>query len=579
MKKGIFGRIFLFYAVALFAAILFVEFYITGVVRENYIENLRNSLAVQGRLISESMPFDTENGLDPLCREFKEKTGARVTVVAPDGKVLGDSDGESALMDNHAERPEIRQALFIGTGWAIRYSDTLGTDFLYTAVKVERGDAAAGYVRLAVPLKEVNKSVNALRLKLDSAVILVLLATGAFHAWQTGRIRRLTRQVADFSGSIVRGDFEKRLYFEGMGEYGEIAGNLNAMSEELKSRMDESETESNRLNVILTSIPDALLIIDEKDTVTLSSIASREFFGVDAINGRPYVEVVRSHELTSIVDDVRSSLRPDEREITLDYPEEKHLVARVSPLFFREEELSGFLAIFHDITRLKKLEEIRKDFVANVSHEIRTPIAAIKGFSETLLEGALEDRENARRFLGTIKSNSERLNSLVEDLMTISRVELGDIRVEKTAVDLEDVMGHVTAMLGEKAASKGLFLKTAIKPGIGEIPADRDRLTQILTNLVDNAIKFTEEGGVTLGADEEGGRTVLFVRDTGIGVPRKYLRRLGERFFRVDPSRSRALGGTGLGLAIVKHFVKAHGWRMKIESTEGEGTTVKITIQ
>jgi two-component system phosphate regulon sensor histidine kinase PhoR len=578
VKKGIFGRIFLLYAVALIAAVLFVEFYITGVVRGNYISNLRDNLAVQAELVAENISFDPAHKLDSVAARFKDITDARVTVVAPGGQVLGDSDSDSSLMENHADRPEIVQAGFSGTGWAIRHSDTLDTDFLYTVVRAIRGGLTVAFVRLAVPLEEVNRAVNLLRLKLDAAVILALLLTAALHTWQTGRIRRLTRQVTDFSGAIVGGDFGKRLLLGGMGEYGEIAENLNTMSEEMRKRIEESEQEKDRLNVILRSIPDALLIIDGGGSIVLSSQASREFFGDVPVSGRHHAEVVRSHEFTSMLGGVGEGRVGDEREITLDHPEERHCIVRVSPLFFKEGEPSGFLAIFHDITRLKKLEDVRKDFVANVSHEIRTPIAAIKGFAETLLEGALEDGENARKFLGTIKSNSERLNSLVEDLLTISRVELGDVKVEKAPVNIADVIAHVVATLNDRAASKKLYLKTEVTPGTGEISADRNRLTQILTNLVDNAIKFTEEGGVTVGAAAEDGRTVLLVRDTGIGVPRRYVQRLGERFFRVDPSRSRAMGGTGLGLAIVKHLVRAHGWEMQIESTEGQGTTVKVII-
>ncbi|MBU4321049.1 MAG: PAS domain-containing sensor histidine kinase, partial [Nitrospinae bacterium] len=248
-------------------------------------------------------------------------------------------------------------------------------------------------------------------------------------------------------------------------------------------------------------------------------------------------------------------------------------------------------------TRLKQLEDVRKDFVANVSHEIKTPITAIKGFAETLLGGAIDDKENASRFLQAIKNHSERLNSLVEDLLTLSRIEFGDIKIEKTAVSLDDVIDTVFTTLRDKAEVKGIYLKKEIPENLGEIKTDRNRLTQILLNLVDNGIKFTETGGVTVrvrslesGVWSEkdlisGLKTPnsklqnfveILVEDTGIGIPQKHLSRLGERFYRVDSSRSRELGGTGLGLAIVKHLVKAHGWEMKIESTQGKGTIVSI---
>jgi len=252
-------------------------------------------------------------------------------------------------------------------------------------------------------------------------------------------------------------------------------------------------------------------------------------------------------------------------------------------LFYHKNELSGLVAVFHDVTQLKKLEQVRKDFVANISHEIRTPITAIQGFAETLLDGALEDRENSRKFLETIRENSKRINNLVDDLMTISRLELGAITVEQSDVDFGDVAGAVLAVLDRKAAAKGISITTSVPSDFGTIRADRDRLVQILTNLVDNAIKFTDKGEVTFGireTDAEGsGRSEIFVTDTGIGIPDRHLPRLGERFYRVDAARSRTMGGTGLGLAIVKHLVRAHGWDIKIESNYGKGTTVRILIE
>jgi two-component system phosphate regulon sensor histidine kinase PhoR len=264
-------------------------------------------------------------------------------------------------------------------------------------------------------------------------------------------------------------------------------------------------------------------------------------------------------------------------EFSIEAPAEKHLTVRVSPLFYKERELSGFVAVFHDITDIRKLEQVRKDFVANVSHELKTPITAIKGFADTLLDGALGDQETATRFIQTIKSNSERINSLVDDLMTISKIELGVIGVKKSVVDIDGVCENIVELFKTAAASKNLYLKSHVGD-TRQIEADRNRLIQILTNLVDNAIKFTETRGVTFGIDREGGKNFIFVKDTGIGVPAKFVSRLGERFFRVDPARSRKMGGTGLGLAIVKHLVKAHGWNLQIESIHGKGTRVKIII-
>ncbi|MEK7197453.1 MAG: ATP-binding protein [Nitrospirota bacterium] len=577
MKSGLFKRIFILYAIVILLAVLFVEIYITSAVRENYIDNLKKNLIVQINLISKNMSFRQTN-LDSLCRQLKKDTNARVTIIANDGKVIGDSDTDSALMDNHLHRTEIEQSLLFDTGMAIRHSDTLKHDFLYIAKNILQNGKAAGFIRMAVPLKDVDSSINLLRMKLSLVVLIVLLATWIFSVWQTDHLRRLLKQITDFSRSLSRGEIDKRLFLKNAGEFDEIAGNLTGMSEKLQNMIAKNEEEKNRLNVILRSIPDALLIIDSRDIILLSSSASRKFFGDTPVREKPFIEVVRNHDFFSLMDSVRKNLLPGITEFRLDYPEERHVVVRVSPLFYKGNELSGFVAIFHDITQLKKLEQMRKDFVANVSHEIKTPITAIKGFADTLLEGALDDKENAVKFLETIKSNSERINSLVDDLMTISKIELGVIRVQKSMIDAEDVFENVLTILKGKADEKNLYLKTTIKPEFRKLSADKERLIQILTNLVDNAIKFTESGGVAIGIGEEDSKPFLFVEDTGIGITVRHLPRLGERFYRVDPARSRKMGGTGLGLAIVKHLVKAHGWNMQIESVPGKGTKVKINL-
>jgi len=288
------------------------------------------------------------------------------------------------------------------------------------------------------------------------------------------------------------------------------------------------------------------------------------------------MEVVRNPEFVSLFEQVKKSRLPGSAELIIDFPEERYLSVQVAPISYEVGEISDVAAVFHDTTYLKRLEQMRKDFVANVSHEIKTPITAISGFAETLLDGALYDREHAEKFLKTIRSHSERLNRLVDDLLTLSRIELGAIKMNRTEVDISEAVDHVLETVTVQAAEKDISLKKSIGAEETVISADRDRLEQILLNLVDNALKFTVKGEIEVGLGQEGGRKYIFVKDTGIGIPRKSLSRIGERFYRVDPSRSRELGGTGLGLAIVKHLVKVHGWEMKIESEEGRGTVVKI---
>lgn len=586
MTNNIFRRYFIIYACIVLIAGLVTEIYIASAVRENHVENLRQHLLDEINLLSGSVSFDKSNN-DNFCVRTKEKIHARVTIVLNDGTVTGDSDHESSTMDNHSNRTEIMQAATLGTGMTIRYSDTLKYDFLYVATKITADGKDVGFIRLAVPLLAVDRSVNMLRAKILLVVMVVLLVTWGVSVWQTNHLRRLLHQITGFSRSLSRGELDKRLFLNKAGEFNEIADNLTSMSVSLQNVITKNEEEKNRLNVILKSVPDALLIIDAKGMITLSSSSAGEFFG-DAgndkredilLSGRSCSEVVRNHEFAELIEEVRRDRAPGMTEMTIDTPSEKYLKVRVSPLYYKGDELAGFVAVFHDITEIKKLEQVRKDFVANVSHELKTPITAIMGFADTLLDGALADRENAARFVQTIKSNSERINELVVDLMTISRIELGVIKIEKSLTDIGGVFENVTELFRAKANEKKLSLGTKLDSGPQQIEADRNRLIQILTNFVDNAIKYTETGSVTLGAaTDTDGRAFLFVEDTGIGVPAKFVDRLGERFFRVDPARSRKMGGTGLGLAIVKHLVKAHGWNMRIESFQGKGTRVKIYI-
>jgi two-component system phosphate regulon sensor histidine kinase PhoR len=576
MKRHIFRRIFLLYAFILLLSVILIELYITSVVRSDYINSLKDSLSIQAGLVSENISFNPPTVLDELCRHIKEKTGARITIIDMSGKVLGDSDNDSSVMDNHANRLEVQQAIMSGTGWAVRHSDTLRQDFLYMAKKIIRDGQPAGFIRLAVPLKDVNESVNALKLRISFVVISIFLLSGIVLVWQTERIRRFVRQVADYAGALAHGFFKKRLHLEGAGEFSGLAHSLNDMASKLEASLEQRNEKANRLDVIIKNIPEALLLIDMRGTIELSNNSARELFGVAQLDGKPFIEIVRNPEFLSLIDHVKQNRTIGSAELVIDFPEERYLSVLVSPISYKVGEIAGVAAIFHDMTRLKRLEQMRRDFVANVSHEIRTPVTAIRGFSETLLDGALYDRGNAEKFLRTIRSHSERLNRLVNDLLILSNVELGAIKMNKTGVNMLDAIDHVMKTVVVQAAEKDILLRKSIGAGGEIINADRDRLEQILLNLADNAVKFTDKGEIEIGTGREDGRGYFFVRDTGIGIPRKYLSRIGERFFRVDPSRSRELGGTGLGLAIVKHLVKAHGWEMKIESEEGRGTVVKI---
>ncbi len=587
MKRVLFKRVLLTYLIIAPLLLISLELYLSSSIKDNYISTLRTSLITQARLISDQIPASFTHNLDDFCKRFKEKTGARVTVIDSSGQVLGDSDESSDTMENHSDRPEIKDAEISDIGSSIRYSKTIQKDLFYLAMAINK-DPDKRFLRLSMPLTDIEKSLNTIRMKIIIASLTVSFVVILFGLIQTRRITKSVEEITDFSKEVASGNFRKRLLLKEKGELGELGKNISDMAQELQTRLKQSEGEKHKIEAILRNMSDGLILTDTKGTILLSNVAIKNLFGVESsIEGKTIMETLRNTELMEIINNVIESKDRMSREIEITHPRELYIMATATPFYSSNlgRELSGVVLTFHDITRLRKLEETRKDFVANVSHEIKTPITAIKGFAETLLEGALDDRENARKFLETIKNHSERLNSLVSDLLTLSKIELGEIRIEEKDVNLNDVVDAVFTTLREKANSKGLYLKKGIAQEIKEIKSDRDRLIQILLNLVDNGIKFTEKGGVTVKVKseklkvetgEEKDFVEISVEDTGIGVPKKHLQRLGERFYRVDRARSRELGGTGLGLAIVKHLVKAHGWEMKIESSEGQGTTVHL---
>ncbi|HWR57875.1 MAG TPA: ATP-binding protein [Thermodesulfovibrionales bacterium] len=597
MKRVLFKRILVSYLIMAPILFLFLELYISDVVKSNHISGLRESLIIQANLIAERISYPAAD-LDDFCRRYKVTTGARVTVVDSSGRVLGDSDEASANMANHANRPEIREAGMSDAGSSVRFSNTLGKDLFYLAVPVKRGEENI-FLRLSLPLSDVEAAVAKTRLRMFLASFTALLIAILVGLFQTRKITRSIEHITAFSREIAAGHLGKRLFLKEKGEIGELARNINDMAHELEARLQQSEEEKHKAEAVIRNLSDGLMLVDSKGKVLLCNNAVNKLFVIETgIEGRTIAETLKSAELMEMTEEVLRKKESVSREVHVVQPRELFLMATVTPFYAHsaKEKPSGVVVTLHDITRLRRLEEMRKDFVANVSHEIKTPITAIKGFAETLLDGAIDDRENAGRFLETIKNHSERLNSLVTDLLTLSRIEMGDIRIEKHNVQIDGLIDTVFTTLGEKAKAKGLYLKKVLPSEPVEIYADRDKLIQMLLNLVDNGIKFTDDGGVTVSlqssrfnvpSEGETGGTItgaqqvtseILVEDTGVGIAKKHLPRLGERFYRVDRARSRELGGTGLGLAIVKHLVMAHGWTMEIESTQGKGTLVSIFV-
>lgn len=543
--------------------------------RASHVEALHRHMLHQASVVSRAIAQMEPQGLVAYNEELKSMKGIRTTLVVKDDASLPlSSPGIEQLL----ARPEVQQARITGKAYSVRTDPALDVEVLYTAVRVDDERSPVSYLLFSEPLHDLSKSTLKLRLIAAAVTLALLLATAGVFYRQSIQIGRGNAQLRDFLERLGRAEIPGKVTLT-EGPIAALEGDLNRTAEKIKEVFKQKQVEHRRLDAILKNIPDALIIVDPKDSVVFTNQAADKLLAASGFLGRQVYELIRIPTFSSLMERAKASQQVESAEFSIDEPKARSLDVKVSPLFIDDANMAGLIVILNDISELKRLESARKDFVANISHEIKTPIASIRGFAETLLEGEPEDKDTLKRFLTIIKSNSERINRIVDDLLTISRLELGAIKVTKREVSLKETCESVITMLEAKSRAKGISLNIKLDDKIKLINADSDRLVQVLTNLIDNAIKFTEAGSVTVGTMWEGERPCLFVSDTGVGIPQTNLPRIGERFYRVDASRSREMGGTGLGLAIVKHIVLVHGWIMDIQSTVGRGTTVRIMLK
>jgi len=532
---------------------------------------------------------DLASAGDHLTRsadDFADRLGrdlsVRVTIISAGGKVLGDTDldgGDLANVENHSGRPEVREAMQRGAGQSIRYSATLAESMLYVALRTDPADPSRGVVRLAVPLTAVRKVQEEMRLPLLTAGLVSILAA-ALLGWvaarrPAGRLAEIARTAAE----IASGATQTRAPVTGRDEVSDLARSVNRMADQLAERLALLSRERNELRSILDGMVEGVILTDDLGTILLANRAFERILGVTGpVTGRRPVEVVRLPALQEAVDLGLRADKPIVREISLPGPVER--VIRVSLAALRHgDQRVGAVAVFHDVTELKKLENLRRDFVANVSHELRTPLTAIRGYVETLRDGGLDDPRQAAEFIAVIHRHTQRLQALIEDLLDLSAVEQGKARLHLGPLLLREAAAHVEAVIRPAAEAKRQTLSFEVPGDLPWLLANSDGLARVLINLLDNAVKFTPEGGeITLSAFQAAGRVVLSVTDSGVGIPSEEIARIFERFYRVDHSRDRQEGGTGLGLAITKHLTQAMGGTIDVESAPGRGTTFRLTF-
>jgi len=576
MKGRLFIKIFATYLAIAVLAIGIVGFLAGSQIRAKLEQQIGSELMAHARIV-DLYPMKE---IQAHVGEIADIARARVTILDGEGKVIAETDPEAAALGSHLERPEIQEARIRGRGSATRYSRTMKEEMIYVALPIQKGPDIIGYIRLARPLSDVRKTIEEFTAILLQS-FLIILVSSVFVAFLFSR--KLTTPIRDmehFTERLRSGETPGTLMIRSSDEIGQLAENINYMVDELQKRIAALQEEKAKVEAAFSSALDGVLILDHQGRIETVNRGMWTMIGerYRDLVGKTPLEAFRNLGLQKALDQYRSGGVPVSQEVELGEEEPVMLDVSITPVRGVDEAEGKTMLVFHDMTRLKKLERMRVDFVANVTHEIKTPLTAILGYVETLQEGAIEDRETAKKFLSAIARHAERLNRLVEDLLTISNTELGELHFSFESVALSGIAQSVLHMIQQKTGEKKIRIASAIPEDLPLIRADRDRLSQILINVLDNAVKFTPEGGtVSLSAaPASGNEVVVKIADTGIGIPRDEIPRLGERFYRVDKTRSRELGGTGLGLSIVKHLMTAHKGRMEIESQLGRGTTVSL---
>jgi two-component system, OmpR family, phosphate regulon sensor histidine kinase PhoR len=597
VRARIFWKIGLTYLALLLGALLAVDFYSAEVLRREYIRTTNEELASILNLGRARPPANDSSQLRSWA-EWMSQSGARITVIDGSGKVLADSTQDPESMEDRSDRPEVQQAFATGQGESLRFSTALEHQMVYQAVRYQLPSGSPIVVRAAKPLASLDVALSELRRRLllaSLAIFLIgLIASLMISRMFSARVERLT----EFSKRVAEGDFRPLSGDNSSDELADLGASLNETARRLESEIAMLSGERNRSSAILRSMVEGVAVIDAQERLVFCNRAFSEILNIDSKSseGRPLIEVVRNSELTGLIRKALDGEEGLQSDIVTGIVLQQSFSVTAAPVkalepsvgaskasrantAFPTQKPSGAVVVLHDVTELRRLERVRQDFVANVSHEFKTPLTAIQGFAETLLGGALEDPQNNRRFLEIMRDHANRLARLTDDLLKLARIEAGKLELEFSPVGVIEFIERCAETALLKASRKQITLDIEIPPGLPAVCGDASLLRDVLQNLVDNAIQYTPPcGRIRVSARVNSDEMVIEVMDTGIGIPLIDQERIFERFYRVDAARSREAGGTGLGLSIAKHIVDAHGGRLWVESTVGEGSRFSFSI-
>jgi two-component system, OmpR family, phosphate regulon sensor histidine kinase PhoR len=564
-------KLFLSYSVLVAAVVVALVIGVDAALRQPLLERARADLLRELALAREIYNAAAPTDPDTVARRIAALVERRVTVIALDGSVLGDSDvppGMVVHLEDHSRRAEVVEALARGTGTAVRRSASVQQDLLYAASRTERGEL----IRIAMDLGQIDEAVGRVRRQIvEVGAIALLLAMGLSAAVSLAATRRL-RRIRAAAVAMARGDLGVRIRPRQGDELDDLGASLDALAEELQRRISQLNAEREEMSALVDAMDEGVLAIAADGSLRGANPAARRMFGLTAATtGTPPEAIARRKPFLDIVRRVLGGEPVPATELTHDG---RHLLATAQPL-----PGGGAVLVFLDTSELRRLEGVRRDFVANASHELKTPLTAIRGYSETLLDDDLP-ADLRRKFIRTVHAHATRLQDILDDLLDLSRIESGGWSPDPTSMGIEGVAREAWQGVAEAAAARDLALDFAIAPDADRVAADPVGLRQIFSNLFSNAVRYTPPGGrITVASTAEGpDRVRVEVRDTGVGIPPEHLDRIFERFYRVDPARSREEGGTGLGLSIVRHLVERHGGRVEAESEVGRGTTIRFTL-
>ncbi|MBF0215907.1 MAG: HAMP domain-containing protein [Candidatus Omnitrophica bacterium] len=588
MKIRLHWKLTFIFCIAIALGLAAGYFYLESQMKSSFERELAVDIEQRLLLGRELLENGISSGVKGLedADAFAKKLGLgqklRVTVIRKDGTVAGDTDvlpEDIPLMENHLTRPEVQEAAYNGIGVARRYSYTTKKYMLYMAVPFGKGESS-GFLRYAMPISYLEKAQEVSRKNIGAALIIVL-ALSVFFTFAISRIiSQPLEEMAKIAKAMAGGDFSRRPSIYSKDEIGDLASALKYMADEINDKIEKIKHEGVKLDAVLSSMFEGIIVVDQKGDILLMNPSLRKLFFVDSDpEGKTPLEVIRTAGVQDMIDRILADKeRLISKEISVMRPEEKAFKVNGVPIM-RDGVLEGAVLVFHDITELKKLEEIRQDFVANVSHELRTPISSIKGYAETLIDGAIDDRENTKDFVKIIYEDSNRLANLIDDLLDLSRIESGKMKMAFERIELEPVLERALGVLSKTIKDKKINVTRSIPEVLPKVLADEKRLAQVFLNLLDNAVKYTPDGGnVNIGIARMDDHLRIDISDNGLGIPQNDMPRIFERFYRVDKARSREMGGTGLGLSIVKHIVLAHNGQVWAESEPGRGSKFTFTV-